>query len=304
MYVLGFCRLALAASKYSLMPLTRYLENHLTIGVRYMLLAVFCFALMNLCVKLVSHIPAAEVVFFRSAISLAMSLYFLRNEKIQVVGRNRKILFLRGAFGGSALILFFITIQNMPLASAVVIHYLAPIFTSLIAIKLLKERIFKRQILFFALSFVGVLMVKGFDERVEFFYFLLGLLSAFLSGCAYNCIRLVKETEHPLVVVIAFPIVMLPVSFVFCWFDWVTPMGWDWLFLLLIGILTQIAQLFMTKAYQQEKAARVASVSYTGIVYALPLGVIFFNEYFDLLPLLGICVVLVGVFFNVRYGNR
>lgn len=287
-------------------PFQTWIEHHLglTKGVRYMLLAVFGFSLMNLLVKYVVHIPATEVVFFRSLVSLLMSLYFLRQEKIMVLGKNKKILFLRGAFGGSALILFFTTIQNMPLASAVTIHYLAPIFTTLVAIFILKETLFKRQWLFFGLCFLGVLLIKGFDERVSLFYFGLGILSAFLSGCAYNCIRLVKESEHPLVVVISFPIVMLPISGVYCLFDWVTPQGWDWLFLLGIGILTQIAQYFMTKAYQVEKAARVASVSYTGMIYALPFGMLFFDEYFGLLPLLGMVVVLLGVWLNVKFGKK
>ena len=277
----------------------------LTKGVLYMLFAVFCFALMNLIVKFLNDIPAMEIILFRSAVSFVICVVGLRMQNVKGLGTNKKVLFLRGLFGGTALFLFFTTIQNMPLASAITLHYLAPIFTAIIAWLILGERLVLLQWLFFLISFVGVTMVKGFDERVDTLYFIMGIVSAFLSGCAYNCIRKLKTSEHPLMVILYFPLVTLPIASLYCiFYEWKMPMGWDWLNLLLVGLLTQIAQFYMTKAYQIEEAARVASVSYTGIIYALGFGFLFFQETFNIYVFIGIGLMLLGVILNVTFKNK
>lgn len=254
---------------------------------------------MQLCVKYLHHLPPHELILFRSLVSLLLSLAYLIPQRINPLGVNRKFLLLRGIFGVTALSLFFITLQKLPLASAVTIQYLSPLFTTIIAIFLLGEHVRKIQWLFFGLALMGVALMKGFDQRVSVFYLLLGIASAFFAGAAYNCIRVLKDTDHPVVVVFYFPLVATPVMLVLCLQDWVTPVGWDWLLLLLLGIFTQIGQVFMTKALQLEKANLVTSLKYLGSIYALMYGYFLFGETYDLVSLLGIVLVLIGVVLNV-----
>lgn len=268
-----------------------------------MLISTIAFSLMQLCVKFLGHLPTHELILFRSAISLILSLGYLIPKKINPLGNNRKFLLLRGIFGVTALSLFFITLQNIPLASAVTIQYLSPIFTAIIAIFLLGEKMKRAQWLFFVVAFIGVAMLKGFDERVSVFYLVLGLLSAFFAGAAYNCIRMVKDTDHPLVVVLYFPLVATPIMLVLSFFNWVTPIGWDWALILLLGVFTQIGQVFMTKALQAEKANIVASLKYLGSVYALLFGYFIFDETYSLVSVAGIVLILLGVLLNVGLKN-
>ena len=149
-------------------------------GIIYMLFAIFCFAIMNLIVKMLPHIPAMEIILFRSSVSFVICVVGLKMQKVKGLGTNKKILFLRGLFGGMALFLFFTTIQNIPLASAITLHYLSPIFTAIIAWLILGERLVPLQWLFFLISFIGVTMVKGFDERVDTIYFVMELQQLFL----------------------------------------------------------------------------------------------------------------------------
>jgi drug/metabolite transporter (DMT)-like permease len=264
-----------------------------------MLISTVAFSFMQLCVKFLNHLPTHELILFRSVISLVLSLGYLLPKGINPLGNNRKFLLLRGIFGVTALSLFFITLQNIPLASAVTIQYLSPIFTAIIAIFLLGERMKKVQWLFFLLAFVGVAMLKGFDERVSVFYLVLGLISAFFAGAAYNCIRMVKDTDHPLVVVLYFPMVATPIMLVLSYFNWVSPIGWDWAIILLLGVFTQVGQVFMTKALQAEKANVVASLKYLGSIYALIFGYFIFDEAYDFVSILGILLILLGVLLNV-----
>ena len=275
-------------------------------GVRYMLLATFFFGLMNAAVKLLGHIPAVEIAFLRSVVSLIMAFGIIRFHRIPLPGNNRKALLLRGLFGSSSLVLFFITLQHMPLASAVTVQYLSPIFTAIMGITMVKEGVKPLQWLFFLISFSGVVMVQGFDNRIEPVFLLVGIGSAFFAGLAYNTIRQLKQTEHPLVITFYFPLVSLPVTLLLMiGTDWVSPTWNDWLVLLFIGIAAQTAQYYMTRAYQSsDEISKVASLKYVGVVYALTFGYFIFGETYPAAAYAGMMIVIVGVIFNVWYKKE
>jgi drug/metabolite transporter (DMT)-like permease len=273
-------------------------------GMGFMLLATLLFTCMNVFVKLVPDIPAIEVIFFRSIVSLIISFGLLKAQQIPVLGKNKKLLLMRGAAGALGLIFFFNTLQNIPLASAVTLQFLTPIFTTLLGIFLVKEKVKPLQFLFFGLAFCGTVLIKGFDARVSAYYLLLGMGAAFFSGLAYNIIRRLNVTEHPLVIIFYFLMVTLPLTGYWVLSAWVQPQGAEWLYLLLIGVLTQFAQYFMTKAYQLEELSKVSSLSYISIVYALGLGYLVFDETFHTLSYLGMMLVLAGVILNVQYKKH
>ena len=267
-----------------------------------MLLATMLFSLMNVGVKLVPNIPAVEIIFFRSVISLVISAGILKFNGVNLWGNNHFLLVSRGLVGATALILFFITLQNIPLASAATIQYTSPIFTAILGVYIVKEKVKPMQWLFFLTAFVGVLIVQGFDVRVSGFYLGLGLASGLFSGLAYNIIRRLHRSEHPLVIVFYFPLVALPISGIYSAFNWVHPQNmFEWIVLIAIGILTQFAQYFMTKSYQSEELSKVAILKYIGLIFALLYGFVIFEEHFNLLTYFGMTIVLVGVIGNVWY---
>jgi drug/metabolite transporter (DMT)-like permease len=268
-------------------------------GVRFMLLSTFAFSLMQLCVKFLPHLPATELVLFRSIISLSISLVYLKRIGVSPWGNNKVWLVLRGLFGITALSMFFYTLQNMPLASAVTLQYLSPLFTAVMAIFILKEPMAPAQWFFFGLALVGVFVLKGFDPRIETFYVFLGIGSAFFAGLAYNCIRKVKDTDHPVVVVFYFPLIATPIMAVISLFNWVMPTGIDWIILLGMGLFTQVGQVYMTKALQAEKANKVTTLKYLGALYAIGYGFFFFGEVYSWGSILGIALILSGVILNI-----
>src|SRR5690606_20013041 len=143
------------------------------------------------------------------------------------------------------------------------------------------------QFFFFAISFGGVLVIQGVDTRVDMFWATIGIISAVFSGLAYNVIRKLKNTEHPLVIIFYFPLVTLPFALIVSAFGWVNPVGLDWGILLFIGFCTQTAQYFLTIAYQNANVSKIASLTYIGIVYALIFGFFFFEETFNALVYVG-----------------
>lgn len=269
-----------------------------------MFLSTLSFAVANVLVKQVSHIPAMEVVFFRCVTGTAFCFIGLYRAGADWRGSNRTMLLLRGIFGTTALYLFFVTVQNVPLATAVTIQYLSPIFTTIIAIFVLREGVKPVQWLFYALAFAGVLLIQRFDPRVSMMFLVLGVVSAFCSGVAYNLVRSLKGKEHPLTVVLHFQLIGVLAGFVSLFFEWRTPTGMDWVYLFLIGVASQLGQIFLTNALQREAVAGVAIVNYTGLIYAVAVGWIIWGEMQTLSSISGMLLVVLGVLLSVLYSRR
>ena len=269
-----------------------------------MAIAVFCFAIMNVLIKYLSNYSTVELVFYRALVTFFISGYFIHKKGISIKGNNTKLLILRGIFGFLGLSLYYLTVQKLPLASAVILQYSSPIFTTLIALVVLKEKVLKVQWFAFSICMAGLLMIKQFGE-IDWFYFTLGIFSAVFSGAAYNVIRKLKTTENSSLIVFYFPLVTLPIAIVLLAIkgDMNNPTLLEMFFLLMIGVSTQIAQITMTLAYQKEAAAKVSSVTYTGLGYALFFGFLFFNEKPSPIELAGFVVVLIGILINI-FGSK
>lgn len=273
-------------------------------GATQMFLSAGSFAMANVFVKQISHIPVMEVVFFRCLIAAMFCLYGLKIAGASFTGTHRLPLIMRGIFGTAALALFFLTVQKIPLASAMVIQYLSPIFTAVIAIFYLKEPVKPVQWIFYAAAFSGVLFIGQVDARVSFLFVGVGILSAAGSGAAYNVVRRLRDVEHPLTIILYFQVVGILAGGVSLPFAWKTPEGWDWFFLLLIGVFSQLGQVFLTNALSREKAASVAIVIYSGLLYGIGIGWLVFGEAQSLWSLLGMALVVAGVVSSVVYVRK
>lgn len=268
-------------------------------GVRHMLLATFWFAIMNVMVKLLIHLPTMELVFFRCGVATLIGFVALYRAKIDWLGSNRMLLLLRGLFGTIALFTFFYTIQRMPLGTAVTLQYLSPIFTTIFAIFLLKEPVRPIQWLWFALSFSGILVMKGVDTGISWELLIIGIVSAIFSALAYNMVRTLREKEHPLVVVLHFQLLGAVSGGVVSIFNWQQPVGMDWLWILLLGIFTQLGQTNLTRSLQLENIAKVTILNYLGVGYALLFGWMFFSETHVMTEFFGMLLVVAGIMLNL-----
>jgi drug/metabolite transporter (DMT)-like permease len=269
-----------------------------------MLMALLFFAAMNVLIKYIPRIGAVEIVFFRSVVSLVMSYVMLKQKRIPLWGNNKKWLIIRGLAGSAGLLFFFTTIQKIPLGSAIAIQYLSPIFTSLLGIFIVKEKVKPLQWIFFGMAFIGVLTIQGFDTRVSLEQALVGTAGALSAGMAYNSIRKLKDSDHPLVIIFYFPLVTIPITGIYMLSNWQQPTLFELIILVAIGVVTQFAQYFMTKAYQSDTLSKISSIQYIGIVFALGFGYFLFDESYDFNSALGIVIILIGVVLNVWYKNK
>ncbi|MGB1187411.1 DMT family transporter [Cycloclasticus pugetii] len=280
---------------------------------RYMILSAFAFSIMALFVKLVGDhgIPVLEIVAARSLISLVISYLGLRREGIAVLGTRKGLLAARGLIGFAALICVFYAITHLPLAEAMVLQYLHPMFTALLALFFLKEVLRVGTLVCIFLSFFGVLIIVQPDVLFssttvdfDFFTVMIAIAGAFGSAVAYTLVRALGKTEHPLVIVMYFPLISLPASLILLWGDFVIPVGIEWFYLLAIGVATQVGQVGLTKSMRTESAGRATSFGYLQVVFAMLLGMLFYQEYPSLNTLLGAGLIIIGAYLNLTWKEK
>ncbi len=261
-------------------------------------------ALMNLLVKLAHEYSIYQIIFFRALITLIISWMFIKRKGLNPLGNDRLHLTLRGVFGFFGLTLYFLTVQKIPLATAVSIQYLSPVFTAILAIFINKQKNPWYTWLFYLVALSGVFLIKGIDPRVDTLMLVAGIGSALFSGAAYNMIRRIGKKDDPDVVVFYFPLVTLPLVIGPALYHWQWPDALDWLILIGVGVTTQFGQLYMTRAFQHSNLGGVAIFQYFGLIYALLMGYFFFGESFEGLTYVGMLLVVTGAIANALITSR
>ena len=273
-----------------------------------MLLAAFAFSLMTLFVKLAGQrLPPQEVVTVRAALTLLFSYVALRRAGIPALGSGRPLLWLRGVFGFLALSCVYYAVTRLPLAESTVIQYLHPPLTAVLAALVLGERMEGSVLVSLVLGLVGVLFIAqpqalfgSSHAALPLPAVLAAVGGAVLSSCAYVTVRKLGGSEHPLVIVLYFPLVALPASLPFMLTQALWPRGLEWLWLLLVGISTQVGQVAITRALMLEAAGRSAAYSYVQVPLAALWGALFFDALPNLYSLMGALCILTGAVINVR----
>ncbi|PWH85782.1 DMT family transporter [Brumimicrobium oceani] len=293
-------------------------------GILYMILSGLCYIIVNVLVKILGEgpdqdiisglqkYPIPEIILFRSIITFSICLAVIRSKGIPLLGNNKKWLVIRGVTGTIALTLYFYTLNNLPIAIAATIQYLSPIFTVILAIFILKEKVKPIQGLFFLIAFLGIVFIsfsKYFSEddsisNVNPLWIIVGVISAAFAGMAYNAIAKLRHTDAPITVVFYFPLIAIPIMAVLTAFDYVVPQGKEWGIILVIGVFTHIAQIFATKSLHSANTATVTPFKYLGSIYAFVLGLFLFDEIISLYAIAGMLLIIAGVLGNTIVRGR
>ncbi|MFM7733511.1 MAG: DMT family transporter [Cyanobium sp.] len=259
-----------------------------------MLSSALSFSLMVVCVRQVgSRIPLAEVVLARALVSLVLSAWLLRRAGIPPLGHNRALLAVRGVVGTVALFCVYGAVLRLPVATATVLQYLHPTLTAALAWLLLGEALGPRVVLAVLLGWLGVLVIAlpsgAAPDRLGL---LLAVAGALLTSLAYISVRRLGRSEHPLVIVLYFPLMALPLSLPAVLLDPVLPGVREGLWLVGVGLFTQLGQIGLTHGLTGLPAARATALSYVQVVFAVLWGWLFFAEPLEPRTLAGAALVL------------
>lgn len=278
------------------------------LGIRYILASALAFSVMSLFVKWAGErIPSQEIVFARSVLSFAMSFALLRRAGVSPWGNRRWLLVLRGLYGFGGLSCAYYSLTHLPLAEATLLAYLHPIFTSLLAVRVLGEKPDPRLALSIAISTAGVVLVtRPFGllgagaPPLDPIAVAVALGGAIFVAAAYVGVRQLSRTEHPLVIVLYFPMIAAPASLPVTLRDGVWPAGLEWVALLGTAVFAQLGQIWITRGLGLVPAGRATTISYAQIVFAALWGVLLFGEIPGIATLAGAALIVVGTAVSAR----
>jgi drug/metabolite transporter (DMT)-like permease len=272
-----------------------------------MMMSALGFAFMGVFVRIAygQGIPILEIVAARAVVSAFISYVDIKRKKISPWGQRKGLLIARGGAGAVALMFVYAALTALPFAEATVLQYLHPIFTALLAVIFLREYLQKNTLICIVLSVVGLLIMvrpsfifSGLAGDYPIWAVAAAIAGAFGSAVAYVLVRKLSATEDSSVIIFYFPIIALPLSLVMLGDNIVMPQGWAWLSLLLVGIATQVGQVGLTKAMKSASASKATSFSYLQIIFAMVLGIIFFDEIPSMWTAIGAVLIVLGVVIN------
>jgi drug/metabolite transporter (DMT)-like permease len=260
--------------------------------------AAVVFALMSVVAKwAVSAVPGPQIAFIRFLIGLAAVA--VASTRVKLRAENKTGLFLRGLFGGTAVYLFFLSIEHLPVGIAVLLNNTAPIFTAIWATVFLRERPGLATLGALAVATTGVVLVLDGTVPAGGFalgrWEIVGLGSAVLSGAAVATIREVRKTDGPWEILGAFCLMGAIVTGIPTLHHWVAPTPTQWGALALVGLLSIGGQLLMTYALRYVRATVGSVIAPLNPVTAIALGWLLFGDSLAVVAIAGVVMTLAGV---------
>lgn len=271
-------------------------------GVLLAILSSFVFSIMNALVKAVSlNIPYSETVFFRSLIGTIIIFIIMKHKKVTFSKKGVPMLAVRGIFGALYLLAYFYTIGKIPLADASILAHLSPFFAVLLAAVFLKERM-PRTILYVlpAVLLGAFFLIKPQEFSSYSMYALIGIGSAFFAACAATSIRYLSQRHHAYEIVFYFLATATVVSIPLMWNHFVIPTPLELFYLVCIGVVSLIGQLFLTSAFTHENVVVVEITRYIGIVFNAFWGFLFWVEIPDGQTIMGGILIIASCIFLSR----
>ncbi len=267
----------------------------------YLIFASFFFSIMTVCVKKVDPlITIYELVFFRSIFSLLITSIIIKKKNINPWGENKKLLILRGLLGTLALLCIFYAIKNMPLSISTVIQYTYPIFIGIFAGIFIKEKITTNILLALIFGWLGILIILNPNQistsvlEIKGLAIIIAFIGSICTSLAYIVVKKLSQKENIFVIIKYFPLISVISLFPIVCLNWITPKFEDFIWILGIGIFTQLGQTFLTLGLKVLKASQAASINYLQVLFGTVWGIYIFEETIKINFVIGSTFVLLG----------
>lgn len=286
----------------------------------WMLFASFAFAAMGAAVKLASAFyTTSEIVMYRGLVGAVILLAMVGARGLTLRTRFPREHLVRSVVGVTSLWLWFYAIAKLPLATAVTLNYMAPIWIAAFLLCMgwwhRKNHVEWPLIVAIAMSFVGVtLALQPAFEMNEWLGALAGLVSSVISAVAYMQVRKLGQMGEPEYrVVFFFSLTTTLVGLAGTFTHGALPALHahtlhGGLLVFSVGFCGLLGQMAMTRAYRTGTVLVVANLQYTGIIFSSLWGMFLWNDRFPFIVWLGMGVILVSgiaaTFYNTRSTAR
>jgi drug/metabolite transporter (DMT)-like permease len=257
--------------------------------------------------------PISETVMIRCGVAaIVFAIWLLSTSGISSLRTSYwRSLLLRSIIISSAYLAFILAIAAIPLANAGAIYFTMPFFVAALSWPILGERVPASRWIIIAMGFIGVLIMvqPGRDvfEPAALFalYSALGYAVSQMLGrkLAQNVPLAVMANWQNTALILMVIVIALLAKFI--GFEGVTnkslafltrPFIWpsfhDFLVLSGIGLLAVATMICFIQAYRYAQSNFVAPFEYSGMVWSIAFGVMFFNDFPDFWSWVGMSVIV------------
>lgn len=278
-------------------------------GIILIIISAFCFALMNMFVRLSGDLPTPEKGFFRNFVAFIFALIIMikDRENFHFQKRNLPLLIARSLTGTLGILGNFYAVSHMSsLGDASILNKMSPFFAVLFSLIFLKEKLKTYQVLVLIGAFIGVIFViKPTFANEELLPSLCGLGGGIAAGAAYSMVRaLGQRGEKGSFIVLFFSgfscITMIPLMILD--FKMFTPL--QFVFLLLAGLSAAGGQFSITAAYTCAPAREISIYDYSQIIFASALGFFVFADIPDIFSVIGYVIIVTMAVLMFIYNNK
>ncbi|MBH67830.1 MAG: EamA family transporter [Rhodospirillaceae bacterium] len=264
-------------------------------GIVWQIIGMLFFGSMDAVSKhLTSSLPVVEILWIRylffACFGFALALHFggLQALKTQIP----MLQIYRGLALVFEIVLFTYAFRYMPLADAHVMAASVPLMVLALAVPVLGEKVGRRRWAAVIVGFCGVLLIirPGFGAWQPIF--LVPLVAAAGFSIYLVLTRLASKFDSIGTSTFYTGLVGLVVLTIFVPFEWQTPSGSDWGWLIFASILGLCGHVSVIKALSLAEASALQPFFYVVLVWATFLGYIVFDDIPDIITCLGAFVIV------------
>jgi drug/metabolite transporter (DMT)-like permease len=267
------------------------------------LCASACFATLSAQVRELSNLGMHPfvVTFWRNFFGLVFMVPWLVRHGLGSLRTGRFWMFtLRSAISFVSMVTGFWSLSLLPFAKAISMSFTAPLFATVLAATVLRERVRIRRWSATVAGFIGVLIVLQPESAGIGWGEALALFAAALSAVVSMIVKNLSRTESSNAIVTYMVLLLTPMSLALALPVWTWPPAGNWLFMIGMGLAGTLGHLCWVRAIALSEVSLVVSYDYVRLLFAALIGWVAFSEVPMLHTWIGSAVIVASGIYIAR----
>ena len=256
-------------------------------------------ALMASCVKYLSaDLHPITICFYRCIMGLILITPFMfKNNFRALKSQNIKLQFSRSMINIISMICWFSAIGLMHFEKAAALGFTTPLFTTILAILLLKEKIRFHRTAALINGFIGIMIIirPGYVP-LELGVVLL-LFSAFTFSFVLIIVKKLSAIDSSLTIIFYHLLFSTPVFFIVSLFYWETINLNQLLIFTFMAISGLLSHWCLAQAFKLSDTTFVMPLQFTKLIWASLIGLFIFAEQPDFLTWVGGVIIFISIIY-------
>ena len=270
-------------------------------GIAFLVAGIAVFSIQDLILKLLSGAyPLHQAMLLRSltAIPFLLVLVHWEGGLRSLFTPGTRAMIWRGVVMFLAYTCYYLALAALPMATTVALYFSAPLFITILSVFFLAEKVGPRRWIALMAGFAGVLIMVRPGSALFDWAALLPVLSGLTYAISMIAARRLGSTETASALAFwgnaVFLLGALVLSAIFgpgAWEGdahpslafllrgWVTPSGYDLMLMMACGVIAAVGLTLLTQAYRVAEASVVTPFEYTGLIWSVIYGWVFWQDW-------------------------